>query len=80
LTRAAARDLSIPELPGHIRNLLDDLRKYRNDIVHQGAPDIKKRRELDYRLSLDFLVAASFGVEYARFLARAVSDALPNPG
>ena len=71
VSRISARTLGLPEMPGRLRNLIDELRSYRNEIVHRGRLDHKKQA-LTYSKALLFLIAASFGVEYARFLRRAL--------
>jgi hypothetical protein len=69
----AARDLRVNELPGAIRNGLDDLRKYRNDIAHRGHPYRESRPPLDKDSAARLLVSALFGYHYTRHLREAVA-------
>ena len=67
LTRLASGALGIPEVPSRIRNILDKLRAYRNDMVHKGVLDHPKRPPPSKKDAAEFLVAAVFGYRYAQF-------------
>jgi hypothetical protein len=68
LSRIASLSLGIKRMPGRVRNLLDELRQYRNDLVHTGALEHKERPAPDKAKAADFLAAAVFGYHYARYL------------
>jgi len=67
LTKMASKVLGIADMPGRVRNLLDELRDERNGIVHTGAPR-EKGGPLDKDRAAAFLAAAAFGYQYARYL------------
>lgn len=72
LTKISGRALGIHAMPGHICNILDDLRRYRNDLVHTGALKHKDRPPPTKAKASEFLTAATFGYEYARYLMKQV--------
>jgi hypothetical protein len=67
LTRLASGALGIPEMPGRLRNILNDLRSYRNDVVHEGVFDDPKRPPPTKKVAAEFLIAGVFGYRYAQF-------------
>jgi hypothetical protein len=71
LIRILARVLGAPALHGRIRNLLDELRKARNDVAHQGKLD----KPLDKERAAELAAAAAFGMHYGRLLLDAVRTA-----
>lgn len=68
LSKIASRALGIREMPNRIRNLLDELRQYRNDLVHRGTFHHKDRPAPNKEKAAEFLAAAAFGYHYARYL------------
>jgi hypothetical protein len=67
LTKMASKALGIADMPGRVRNLLDELRDQRNGIVHTGSPKGNKP-VLNRDRAAEFLAAAAFGYQYARYL------------
>ncbi len=59
-----------PRLPGHIRNILNDLRKLRNTIAHEGACSAQDRSK-----AAGYFTAALFVTHYARLLKQAINEA-----
>jgi hypothetical protein len=66
LTRLASSALAIPDIPDPIRSILDNLRIYRNEIVHRGH--LADKHPLSKKEAAKFLTAAAFGYQYAGFL------------
>jgi hypothetical protein len=68
LTQISGKTLGIGMMAGTLSNLLDDLRRYRNDLVHKGALLHKDRPPPSREQAAKFLSAATFGYHYARYL------------
>ncbi len=62
--------VKFPRLPGHVRNILNDLRKLRNTIAQEGACSAHDRSK-----AADYFTAALFATHYARLLKQAIEEA-----
>lgn len=73
LSSIAADTLRAARLDLGIRNRLDNLRSYRNDVGHQGRTGVaSKRPTLGKEKAGEFLTAAIFGYHYAKYLHAAI--------
>jgi hypothetical protein len=77
LTKIAGKVLAIAELPSHIRRLLDELRRERNSVVHEGTvrKPTKDWPGLNKETAAELLAAAAFGYRYAHYLRDEVAKA-----
>ncbi len=71
LSRILAHTVGAPTLNGRIRNLLDQLRRARNDLAHNGKLDEPLTKER----AADLFAAAAFGAHYGRLLLDTVRKA-----
>jgi hypothetical protein len=64
--------IGVKPLPEHIRGVLNQLRRLRNDVAHLGVPS----RSLSRDIAAEFLTAAVFGFHYAQLFHAELKRAL----
>jgi hypothetical protein len=77
LSRIASHTLGIKPMPDRLRALLNQLRQYRNDLGHNGTLNNPDRPPPNLEKAADFLTAAIFGYQYARYLHSRVAGLVP---
>jgi hypothetical protein len=61
---------SLPELPGHIRGCLNQLRSLRNQMAHNGKTD----KTMTKKIASELLCASLFGFKYIQFVNSELND------